>query len=224
MLTEAEIGYGGQLATGALITMKLAFSSYLLALVCGTAVGMLALSRSRVIQAIWRVYASIIMGVPSLLVIFLFYYGGGTVLADVVDVTPFGAGLSALVVVYTVYIAELVLGAVRNVPRGQFEACEALAMRRIGYWWYVITPQAARLALAGLITIWMVMLKDTALVSLCGLNDLVGHAKNAAGATKQPFIWFIAAALFYVVFSGLTLRVSALIERRFGRGLAMARV
>jgi ABC-type arginine transport system permease subunit len=69
----------------------------------------------------------------------------------------------------------------------------------------------------------MVMLKDTALVSLCGLNDLVGHAKNAAGATKQPFIWFIAAALFYVVFSGLTLRVSAVIERRFGRGLAMAR-
>jgi His/Glu/Gln/Arg/opine family amino acid ABC transporter permease subunit len=205
MLTEAEVGYGGQLASGALITMKLAFSSYLLALVCGTAVGLLALSRSRVIQAIWRVYASIIMGVPSLLVIFLFYYGGGTVLADVVDVTPFGAGLSALVVVYTVYIAELVLGAVRNVPRGPFEACEA------------------RLALAGLITVWMVMLKDTALVSLCGLNDLVGHAKNAAGATKQPFIWFIAAALFYVVFSGLTLRVSAVIERRFGRGLAMAR-
>src|ERR1700722_20513119 len=134
MLTEAEIGYGGQLASGALITMKLAFSSYLLALICGTAVGLLALSRSRVIQVIWRVYASIIMGVPSLLVIFLFYYGGSAVLSDLVNITPFAAGLSALVVVYTVYVAELIRGAVRNVPRGQFEATAALAIRPLAAW------------------------------------------------------------------------------------------
>ena len=109
----------------------------------------------------WRVYASIIMGVPSLLVIFLFYYGGSAVLEGVIDITPFGAGLTALVVVYTVYIAELVRGAVRNVPRGQFEASAALAIRPFAAWWHVIMPQAIRLALAGLITIWMVVLKDT---------------------------------------------------------------
>jgi polar amino acid transport system permease protein len=223
LLTPVEIGYIGQLASGAVITMKLALSGYLLALISGTIVGLLTLSRSRAIQAVWRVYASIIMGVPSLLVIFLFYYGGGTVLASVIDVTPFASGLAALVTVYTVYIAELVRGAIRNVPRGQFEASWALAIRPLGCWWYVIMPQAVRIALAGLITIWMVVLKDTALVSLCGLNDLVAHAKTAAGATKQPFIYFIAAALFFVAFSGLTLRVSARIERRFGRGLSVAK-
>jgi polar amino acid transport system permease protein len=87
----------------------------------------------------------------------------------------------------------------------------------------VIIPQAVRLALAGLITVWMVVLKDTALVSLAGLNDLVAHAKNAAGASKEPFIFFIAASLFFVVFSAATLRVSARLERRFGRGLAVAK-
>jgi polar amino acid transport system permease protein len=223
LLTDSEIGYFRQLAGGAVITMELAVSGYVLALASGTIVGLLTLSRNRLIQAVWRVYASIIMGVPSLLVIFLFYYGGSSMLEGVIDITPFAAGLSALVVVYTVYVAELVRGAIRNVPRGQFEASAALAIRPMSAWWHVIMPQAVRLALAGLITVWMVVLKDTALVSLAGLNDLVAHAKNAAGASKEPFIFFIAASLFFVVFSAATLRVSARLERRFGRGLAVAK-
>jgi His/Glu/Gln/Arg/opine family amino acid ABC transporter permease subunit len=224
LLTPSEVGYFQQLASGAVITIELAVSSYLLALASGTVVGLVTLSHNWLIQAVWRVYASVIMGVPSLLVIFLFYYSGSAVLEGVIDITPFAAGLAALVVVYTVYIAELVRGAVRNVPRGQFEASAALAIRPLAAWRHVILPQAIRLALAGLITIWMVMLKDTALVSLAGLNDLVAHAKTAAGATKEPFIYFIIASLFFVIFSALTLRASAWLERRFGRGLAVAKV
>jgi polar amino acid transport system permease protein len=224
LLTPAEIGHLRQLASGAVITIELAVSGYVLALASGTVVGLLTLSRNRVIQAVWRVYASMIMGVPSLLVIFLFYYGGSALLEGIIDITPFAAGLAALVVVYTVYVAELVRGAVRNVPRGQFEASAALAIRPMGAWWHVIMPQAVRLALAGLITIWMVVLKDTALVSLAGLNDLVAHAKTAAGATKEPFIYFIVASLFFAVFSALTLSASARLEQRFGRGLAVTKV
>lgn len=223
LLNGDEIGYFQQLAAGAVITMELAVSGYILALVCGVLVGMLTLLRNPFIQVVWRVYASVIMGVPSLLVIFLFYYGGSSVMSGLVDITPFAAGLSALTVVYTVYIAELVRGAVRNVPRGQFEASSALAIRPLSAWWYVIMPQVVRLALPGMITIWMVVLKDTALVSLAGLNDLVAHAKTAAGATKEPFIYFVVASLFFVVFSALTLRASARLERRFGRGLAVAK-
>ena len=223
LFSPTELGYFQQLANGAVITIELAVAGFTLALVSGTVVGLVTLSRHWLIQAVWRVYASAIMGVPSLLVIFLFYYGGGPLLSGIVEVTPFAAGLTALVVVYTVYIAELVRGAIRNVPRGQFEASAALAIRPLSMWWHVIMPQAVRLALAGLVTIWMVVLKDTALVSLAGLNDLVAHAKTAAGATKQPFIYFIVAALFFVVFSAVTLRVSARLERRFGRGLAVAK-
>jgi polar amino acid transport system permease protein len=222
-LTPSEAGYFQQMAGGAVITMELAVSAYILVLASGTAVGLLTLLPNLVIRAIWRVYASVIMGVPSLLVIFLFYYGGSAVLEGLVNITPFVAGLSALVVVYTVYVAELVRGAVRNVPRGQFEATAALGIPTFGAWRHVIMPQVARLALPGLITIWMVVLKDTALVSLAGLNDLVAHAKTAAGATKEPFIFFVVAALFFIVFSAATLRVSARLESRLGRGLAVAK-
>jgi polar amino acid transport system permease protein len=223
LLTQSELGYFQQLATGAVITMELAVSGYVLALASGALVGLLTLLQTPLIQAVWRVYASIIMGVPSLLVIFLFYYGGSAVLGNLVNITPFAAGLTAVVVVYTVYVAELVRGAVRNVPRGQFEATAALAIRPLAAWQHVIMPQVVRLALPGLITIWMVVLKDTALVSLVGLNDLVAHAKTAAGATKEPFIYFIAASLFFVVFSAATLRASARREKRFSRGLAVAK-
>jgi polar amino acid transport system permease protein len=112
---------------------------------------------------------------------------------------------------------------VRNLPRGQFEACKALAIRPLAAWRHVILPQVARLALPGLVNIWMIVLKDTPLVSLTGLKDLVANAKIAAGATKEPFVFFIAASLFFIVFSALTLRLSARLEKRFDRGIAEVR-
>jgi His/Glu/Gln/Arg/opine family amino acid ABC transporter permease subunit len=112
LFSLAELGYCQQLANGAVITIELAISGFALALVSGTIVGLATLSRHWLIQALWRGYAFAIMGVPSLLVIFLFYYGGDPLLS--VEVTPFAAALAALVFV------ELVRGAIRNVPRGQF--------------------------------------------------------------------------------------------------------
>jgi His/Glu/Gln/Arg/opine family amino acid ABC transporter permease subunit len=227
--SDAFIGYAWQLAMGAVITLELFASGFILALLLGTAIGIITLSRNVVIQAAYRVYASIITGVPSLLVIFLIYYGGSAMLSGLFgrsrsfDVTPFGAGLAALTIVYAAYVAELVHGAVRNLPRGQFDACAALAIRPVAAWRHVILPQLVRLALPGLVNIWMIVLKDTPLVSLAGLNDLVANAKIAAGATKEPFLFFIVASLFFIVFSGLTLRLSARLERRLGRGLAEAK-
>ena len=219
-------GYVRQMLYGGLITIKLFLSGFSLALVCGTAVGIVSLSRNAIIQGVYRTYLSIITGVPSLLIIFLIYYGGGAMLARVLgnsrtfNVTPFSAGVASLTIVYSVYVAELVRGAVRNLPRGQFEAAAALAIPPWAAWLYIIIPQLVRLALPGLINIWLIVLKDTPLVSLAGLNELVGNAKIAAGATKEPFLFFITASLFFVLFSAVTLQLSALLERRFARGIA----
>jgi His/Glu/Gln/Arg/opine family amino acid ABC transporter permease subunit len=219
-------GYVYQMGGGAVVTIQLFLAGFTLALILGVIIGIVTLSRNVVIQAVWRVYASIIMGVPSLLVIFLLYYGGSAILTGLfglsrtTDVTPFGAGLAALTIVYAAYVAELVHGAVRNLPRGQFEACLALNLRPYRAWRHVILPQVARLAFPGLVNIWLIVLKDTPLVSLAGLNDLVANAKIAAGATNEPFVFFIAASLFFIVFSALTMPLASRIEVRFNRGLA----
>ena len=226
LLSAQFSGYIGQLFDGALITLQLFALGFALALLSGTAIGIATLSRNVLVQAIWRVYASIIMGVPSLLVIFLIYYGGSAMLTGLlgkshgIEVTPFRSGVAALTIVYAAYVAELVHGAVRNLPRGQFEAAAALAIRPLHAWRYVILPQLARLALPGLINVWIIVLKDTPLVSLVGLNDLVARAKIAAGSTKEPFIFFIAASLFFIAFSAATLNLSARLENRLARGMA----
>lgn len=223
-LTSAEFqGYMAQLALGARVTLELFAWGFCLSLLFGTLIGIAALSRGTVIQACWRTYASIVMGVPSLLVIFLVYYGGSafslTTLGSRFEISPFVAGVIALTLVYAAYVAELIRGAMLNLPSGQIDAAKALGIKPFVMWSRVILPQIARLAFPGLVNIWMIVLKDTPLVSLAGLNDLVANAKIAAGASKQPFIFFVAAALFYVVFSALTLRLSGPLEARLNRGL-----
>ncbi len=219
-------GYVRQMLHGGVITIQLFLWGFSLALTCGTAIGIISLSHNVIIQGVYRIYLSIITGVPSLLIIFLIYYGGGAMLASALghsrsfDVTPFGAGVVSLTIVYSAYIAELVRGAVRNLPRGQFEAAAALAIRPWAAWQHIIIPQLIRLALPGLINIWLIVLKDTPLVSLAGLNELVGTARIAGGATKEPFLFFMTASLFFVLFSAITLQLSALLERRFARGIA----
>lgn len=227
ILTSEFAGYLDQLATGALVTVQLFIVSFALAFLFGTLIGIVSLSRNLFVQSIWRVYASVMMGVPSLLIIFLVYFGGGPILSSLLgdtyfEITPFGAGVFSLTIVYAAYVAELIQGCVRNVNRGQFEAARSLGIKPLRMWCFIILPQVFRLALPGLVNIWMIVLKDTPLVSLAGLNDLVSISKIAAGATKEPFVFFIVAALFFIIFSGITLRLSRLLESHLNRGLVGA--
>ncbi|MPT23307.1 MAG: ABC transporter permease subunit, partial [Starkeya sp.] len=133
-------------------------------------------------------------------------------------ISPFGAGVAALGIVYAAYIAELVRGAIENLPKGQFEGARALAIPPLIMWGRVILPQVMRLALPGLVNVWSFMLKETPLVSLAGLQDLVAAAKIAAGATKEPFVFFIATALVFIAFSAASLWVANRLEARLDRG------
>ena len=228
MSSSSLLGYCEYLVGGAALTVELAVSGYLLVLVVGTGWALIRRLGNPVMNIVWRLYASIFMGVPAVLVMFLFFYAGSPTVAGLVglfgwqarvNVTPFGAGLAALTVVQGAYAAEVIGGAIRNVSRGQFEASRALGIRAHHTWWCVIMPQVARLALPGLTNIWVSVLKETALVALVGLNEIVMRSRTASGATKEPFLFFILAALFFICISAATLRAAAVLERRLTRGL-----
>jgi polar amino acid transport system permease protein len=162
------------------------------------------------------------MGVPSILIVFFLYFNAPGLLKSAfnlrVDVTPFVAGVSALAIVYAAYIGEAVRGAVLNIPRGQWDVAHALGLKNLSMWWLVILPQIWRIALPGVTNVWMTTLKDTALVSLVGLTDLVRMADIAAAATQEPFLFYVVAGLVFVVFSGLTMAGSVRLERWAFRG------
>jgi His/Glu/Gln/Arg/opine family amino acid ABC transporter permease subunit len=231
LLSFGPTGYGDEMFFGALITIQLAVAGYLLAFLLGTLIAVCTLRPSGIRWALWRGYASIFMGVPSLLVIFLFYFGGSAMISAAfsplgldprVEVSPMAAGIVGLGLVYSAYVAEFVRAAIWNVPPGQFEACRVLLVPARSMWLEVIFPQVMAIALPGIVNLWIIVLKDTAIVSLVGLNDIIGQARIAAGSTKEPFVFYTAAAVFFVSLSLLTIRCSALLERRARRGIAPA--
>ncbi len=222
VLSFDDTGYGDELLVGASITVKLAVFSFIIAFFLGLVLSSLALSRNVISRWLWNALASVMMGVPSILVVFFIYYNSSLILEQIFgtspEITPFIAGVTGLVIVYSVYVGEAIRGAVINTDRGQFDAARALGLRRWMMWFYIILPQVFRLALPGLTNIWMVVLKDTALVSMVGLSDLVRVADVAAAVTKQPFIFYLFVGFAYIIFSSATMLIARQIEKRVNRG------
>jgi His/Glu/Gln/Arg/opine family amino acid ABC transporter permease subunit len=226
VLSFDDTGYGDELLIGASITVKLAVYSFIIAFFLGLVLSSLALSRNVISRSLWNALASVMMGVPSILVVFFIYYNSSLVLEQIFgtspEITPFIAGVTGLTIVYSVYVGEAIRGAVINTDRGQFDAAKALGLRRWMMWFYIILPQVFRLALPGLTNIWMVVLKDTALVSMVGLSDLVRVADVAAAVTKQPFIFYLFVGFAYIIFSSATMLIARQIEKRVNRGQQLA--
>ncbi|MDO5604204.1 MAG: ABC transporter permease subunit [Paracoccus sp. (in: a-proteobacteria)] len=208
LLAFGPTGYGDELARGLGVTLLLAAISYVCAFVLGLALSTMSLSHFWPLRAFWRFYRSVLMAVPSLLVIFFIFFNApmmmGALLGEAVDISPFYAGIIALSLVYAAYVGEVLRGAFLNVPRGQYEASLALGIRRWPRWRSIILPQALRLALPGLGNIWMVIIKDTALVSLIGLSDIVRQASVAANSTQRPFLFYIVALILFLLVAALS--------------------
>ena len=227
VLSFDDTGYGDELLIGASITVKLAVYSFIFAFFLGLVLSSLAMSRNVISRSLWNALASIMMGVPSILVVFFIYYNSSLVLEQVFgtspEITPFIAGVTGLAIVYSVYVGEAIRGAVINTDRGQFDAAKALGLRRWMMWFYVILPQVFRLALPGLTNIWMVVLKGyRSHVSMIGLSDLVRVADVAAAVTKQPFIFYLFVGFAYIIFSSATMLIARQIEKRVNRGQQLA--
>jgi His/Glu/Gln/Arg/opine family amino acid ABC transporter permease subunit len=144
--------------------------------------------------------------VPDLVLILLIYFGGQRAINDVgdllgwsyIELSKFWAGVFAIGFIYGAYLTETFRGAWSAVPPGQAEAARALGMRGWVIFLRVTGPQAVRHALPGYGNVWQVLVKSTAVVSVIGLDDLVGLADKAGKSTREPFLFFIAVILVYL--------------------------
>lgn len=220
-LLFGEDGWTPQLLHGFLITMLVAVSAYAASFIVGIAWSMAASSKRRLVRSVWKVYASMVMGVPPLLVIFFVYYNLPVLLSAIsglsVEVTPMAAGITALAIVYSAYLGEAFRGAYLDVSAGQFEAARSLGLKRYPMYRIVILPQVLRLAAPALSNIWLIVLKDTAYVSLVGLADIVRVAYVASGTTNQPFLFFIASGAVFVLLAIVSAYLMRRIEERLDR-------
>ncbi len=204
-------GYGPELLSGAIITIELAFLSLALALALGLIGASAKLSNSRIAVGIATTYTTLIRGVPDLVMMMLFYYGGQVVVNNISDAIykaygidfffqfdPFIAGTVTIGLIFGAYMAETFRGAFLAVESGQIEAARAYGFSRWHTFRRIIFPQMLRHALPGIGNNWQVLLKTTALVSIIGLTDMVRVAEEAAKAERMPFHFFIPVAFVYL--------------------------
>lgn len=200
-------GFGHLLLSGAWVTTKLALTSLVIGLVLGLLGASAKMSRFKPFNYIANAYTSVMRGIPELLSIMFIYFGGTMLLGalleqfgyqDSIDISPFWAGVTALSVAFGAYATETFRMAFQEIPNGQREAGQAIGLKNWQILWRIILPQMWRIALPGLGNLFLVLLKDTALVSVVGLEDLMRHAKSAATSTQSPFTFYMAAALIYL--------------------------
>ena len=216
-------GFGDQIAAGAVTTLQVALTSLVLGLGVGLGGAMAKLSRIAVLMRLADAYTTIIRGVPELLIILILYFGGTVALTALVgryvEVDAFAAGVFALTIVFGAYATEVFRAAIMAVPASQIEAAHALGLSRGLTLRLVVLPQMWRHALPGLGNLWLTLLKDTALISVVGLEDLMRKSTVAAGSTHDPLTFYAIAAAIYLTFTSVSLVGLALLERRAGRGV-----
>jgi len=223
-------GFGGVLLAGMLMTIALALSSLALGLVLGLAGALAKTSSSLPLRWIGSSYSTIVRGVPELIWVLLIYLGTSSLLLQIgqligrpnLAISAFAAGTLALGLCFGAYATEVFRGALLAVPRGHREAGLALGMSSPRIFWRLILPQMWRMALPGLGNLFMILMKDTALVSVIGLTEIMRQAQIAVSFTKQPFTFYLAAAGLYLVLTMVSMAVMHQLEKRAGRGFTRA--
>ena len=142
--------------------------------------------------------------------------------AVTVNVSGFAAGTVALSLVFGAFATEVLRGAILAVPKGQLEAARAIGMSRALLIRRILIPQVWRFALPGLGNLWLNLVKDTSLVSVIALDELMRKAGIAVGVTKQPFLFYGAACALYLAVTGVSMIVFARAERWASRGVRPA--
>ena len=209
LLAFGSGGWGDELLAGLWITVSLALATLPFGLLLGFAVALAARSRRWWLNDLASAFTTIFRGLPELLTLFLIYYGGSAVIQQVValfgggyvEVSPFLAGMTALGLVFAAFAAEVFSSAFKGIPAGQDEGAAALGLRRGQCMRLVILPQLVRLALPGLANLWLILLKDTALVSVIAVDDLMRQTRVAAGSEREPFFFYATACAIYLVLS-----------------------
>ncbi|TIX44756.1 MAG: ABC transporter permease subunit, partial [Mesorhizobium sp.] len=171
------------------------------------------------------IYTTIFRGIPELLTLFLIFFGIPLILQYIVrlvspgtsaDVNSFVAGMIALCFIFSSYSSEVFLSAFRAIPKGQYEGGYSVGLSSGQTMRLIVLPQLIRIALPGLANLWLILLKDTALVSAVGLNEILRQSGVAARVTKHAFLFYGFASLIYLLLAIVSSFAINAIERAVG--------
>jgi octopine/nopaline transport system permease protein len=231
LLGFGSTGWGALLLVAAGVTLAVTAVALFIGAVLGTIVAAAKLSGNIFLVALGNIYTTVFRGVPELLIIYLIYFGGSSAVTMIgkamgyegfLGLPSFAAGALAVGIISGSYQAEVFRGAYLAVARGELEAASAIGMNRSLRLRRIIMPQVWRYALPGVGNVWQLSLKDSALISVTGLAELMRTSQVAAGSTRQYFLFFIVGGALYLVLTSLSDQVFNRAERRANRSMPSA--
>ena len=227
LLAFGDTGWGDELFYATLMTIAVSITAMIIGFTFAAIFTPLKLSKNKLLNFIANSYTPVIRGVPELLVIYLFFFGGtGAVMYvasifgynEYIEINAFITGAFAIGIISGAYSTEVFRGAVQSIDKGQFEAAKVLGLSRFAQFFKIILPQVLRLAIPNLSNVWQITLKDTSLISVTGLVEIMRQSYIAAGSTRDPLFFYSFAAVLYLILTFLSMKLINKLEVKYSRG------
>ena len=227
LLAFGKTGWGDELFVATLMTLAVSITAMLIGFLFALIFTPLKLSNNKFYNLIANCYTTVIRGVPELLVIYLFFFGGsGAVMFvasifgynDYIEINAFITGSFAIGIISGAYSTEVFRGAIQSIDKGQFEASKVLGLKKPIHFFKVIMPQMLRLAIPNLSNVWQITLKDTSLISVTGLVEIMRQSYIAAGSTRDPLFFYSFAAVLYLLLTFLSMKFINRLEIKYSKG------
>jgi len=197
---------------GAKFTIILAFFTVLFGVILGLLLALMRISKSKVLNLIATAYVEFIRGTPLMVQIFIIYYA----LPDLIGVNlpEMVSAVLALSINSAAYVAEVIRAGIQAVDKGQMEASRSLGMPYGMAMRYIIIPQAIKNILPALGNEFITVIKESSVVSVIGIKELMYNADTVRGNTFRAFEPLIIAALMYFVMTFTLSKLMGRFERR----------
>ena len=227
LLAFGNTGWGDELLIATLMTIAVSITAMIIGFLFAFIFTPLKLSKNKFFNLIGNSYTTVIRGVPELLVIYLLFFGGSGAIMyvasifgynDYIEINAFITGSFAIGIISGAYSTEVFRGAVQSIDRGQFEAAKVLGLSKYIQFYKIIFPQVLRLAIPNLSNVWQITLKDTSLISVTGLVEIMRQSYIAAGSTRDPLFFYSFAAILYLMLTYLSMKLINKLELRYSRG------
>ena len=227
LLAFGDTGWGDELFRATLMTIAVSITAMIIGFSFAAIFTPLKLSKHKSLNLIGNIYTTVIRGVPELLVIYLFFFGGSGAIMfiasifgynEYIEINAFITGSFAIGIISGAYSTEVFRGAIQSIDKGQFEAAKVLGFSKFKQFYKIILPQMLRLAIPNLSNVWQITLKDTSLISVTGLVEIMRQSYIAAGSTRDPLFFYSFAAVLYLLLTFLSMKLINKLEVKYSRG------
>tara|TARA_B100000676_G_C17972743_1_gene784271 strand:+ start:360 stop:1067 length:708 start_codon:yes stop_codon:yes gene_type:complete len=226
-LVFGDLGWGDEFLFATLMTLTVSILSMGLGLFLAIITVWAKIVQNRITRLIANFYTTVVRGVPELLVIYLVFFGGNAVIMKIakifgyhgyIELNALTIGTIAIALISATYSSEVLRAAYQSIHKGQLEAARSLGMNKFSIFIKVLAPQVIRHALPGIGNVWQITLKDTSLISVTGLVEIMRQSRISSNVEHSPLTFLVTAAVLYLILTTFSGRIFKFLEKNYSKG------